>query len=238
MKLSIIIPVYNEVNLVVHVIEKLLELDYSDYTSSFEIIAVDDCSSDNTLQKLNDFAKGKEEMIKVLHHEKNQGKGAAVRTGIIASEGELITIQDADLELNPEDIISMLKARHRLGVNVVNGSRYMPGKIRPLYAYKRYFFNKMFTRLASILVNVRFTDLACGYKLFTRKMYDRLNLKEDRFGFEAELLIKMARLEKTTVAEVPVDYFPRNEGEGKKLRNSDGIKIFWVIIKYGLFRAK
>jgi hypothetical protein len=112
----------------------------------------------------------------------------------------------------------------------------MPGKIRPLYSYKRYYFNKLFTRLTSILIDVRLTDVACGYKLFTKSIYDQIDMKENRFGFEAELIIKVIRLKKILIAEVPVHYFPRNIGDGKKIRNIDGVKIFWTIIKYGLLR--
>lgn len=235
MKLSIIIPVYNEEKLVPQVIEKLLSVHYTAHISSVEIVIVDDCSNDKTNQVISDFIRGKEN-ISLIKHEINKGKGAAVRTGIEKSTGDVIVIQDADLELIPEDIPLMISTLVDLNIEFVNGSRYMPGKIRPLYSYTRYYFNKLFTRIASVLINVRLTDLACGYKLFTRNIYNQLKLREDRFGFEAEILIKVARLKKTLIAEVPVHYFPRNEGDGKKLRNTDGFKIFWVIMKYGFFR--
>lgn len=235
MKLSIIIPVYNEEKLVPHVIEKLLAVNYTNHISSYEIVIVDDCSTDKTNAVISDFILGKDN-ISIVKHEVNKGKGAAVRTGIQKSSGDIIVIQDADLELIPEDIPLMISTLADLKVEFVNGSRYMPGIIRPLYSYSRYYFNKLFTRIASLLINVRLTDLACGYKLFTRNIYNQLKLREDRFGFEAELLIKVARLKKTLIAEVPVHYFPRNEGDGKKLRNTDGFKIFWVIMKYGFFR--
>lgn len=236
MKLSIIIPVYNEEQLVLQVIDKLFAIDFTKQVSDFEIIVVDDCSTDNTNNAIQNFISNKEK-VSLVRHEKNKGKGAAVRTGIEKSTGEIIVIQDADHELIPEDIPLMISTMMDLNVEFVNGSRYMPGKIRPLYSYRRYYFNKLFTRIASLLINVRLTDLACGYKVFTRNIYNQLKLKEDRFGFEAELLIKVARLKKTLIAEVPVHYFPRNEGDGKKLKNSDGFKIFWVILKYGFFRV-
>ncbi len=235
MKLSIIVPVYNEEQLVLQVIEKLYTIDFTDKIVDFEIVVVDDCSTDNTNKAIRDFITGKEK-ITLIRHEKNCGKGAAVRTGIEKSTGEIIVIQDADHELIPEDIPLMISTMMELDIEFVNGSRYMPGKIRPLYSYRRYYFNKLFTRLASVLINVRLTDLACGYKLFTRNIYNQLKLREDRFGFEAEILIKVARLKKTLIAEVPVHYFPRNVGDGKKIRNVDGFKIFWVILKYGFFR--
>ena len=235
MNLSIIIPVYNEENLVLQVIDKLLSLQYPSHVSSYEIVIVDDCSSDNTNQVVEKHIAGKP-FIKLYKHAINKGKGAAVRTGIEKSIGDTVLIQDADLELTPSDIPLMLDTMHELNVEFINGSRYMPGKIRPLYSYKRYSFNKLFTRLTSVLIDVRLTDVACGYKLFTKKTYNQISLKENRFGFEAELIIKAIRLKKTSIAEVPVHYFPRNIGDGKKIRNIDGIKIFWTIIKYGLIR--
>jgi glycosyltransferase involved in cell wall biosynthesis len=235
MKLSIIIPVYNEEKLVLQVIDKLLALNYPPHITSYEVVIVDDCSNDKTNQTIEKHISGNS-IIKLFKHSVNKGKGATVRTGIEKSTGNIILIQDADLELTPNDIPLMLNTMYELNVEFINGSRYMPGKIRPLYSYKRYYFNKLFTRLTSILIDVRLTDVACGYKLFTRKTYDQISLKENRFGFEAELIIKAIKLKKTSIAEVPVHYFPRNIGDGKKIRNIDGIKIFWTIIKYGLIR--
>jgi glycosyltransferase involved in cell wall biosynthesis len=233
LKLSIIIPVYNEEKLILDVLSSLEEVKLPAFVSDVEIIVIDDCSTDGTFETVK---KNKKDTV-ILHRQaKNGGKGAAVKAGISLSSGDVILIQDADLELIPKDIPLMLNTMHELGVEFVNGSRYMPGIIRPLYSYRRYFFNKVFTKLASILINVRLTDLACGYKLFTRNIYNQISLKEERFGFEAELLIKVAKLKKTLIAEVPVHYFPRNVGAGKKIRNIDGIKIFWTILKYGLFR--
>lgn len=234
LKLSIIIPVYNEQDLVLQVIDRLHEVEFPKEITSFEIVVVDDCSSDNSYSNLEAYEKAGK--IALHKHEVNQGKGAAVKTGVKQSSGEIFIIQDSDLELDPFDIPLMIETMFRLNIEFVNGSRYMPGKIRPLYGYKRYYFNKVFTRWASILINVRFTDIACGYKLLTRDLYDRLNLKEKRFGIEAEMIIKAARKRKTSIAEVPVNYFPRNVGEGKKIRNRDGFRIWWVIIKYGLFK--
>ena len=170
--------------------------------------------------------------------EANSGKGAAVRTGFKNANGDVFLIQDADLELLPSDIPSMLTAMKKLDVEFINGSRYMAGISRPLSSYRRYLGNKFFTFLTSVLINVKLTDMACGYKLVKRSLIEKLKLKENRFGFEAEMIIKAMRVKKNNVAEVPVHYFPRNEGEGKKLKNSDGFKILWTITKYGLFRMK
>lgn len=234
-KLDIIIPIFNEEKSIKTVVDKIHSLDFENLISSYKIIVVNDCSTDNTPQVLEDI-KASNNNIEIHTHSKNKGKGAAVRTGIQESNGDIIVVQDADLELIPSDIVRMIREMQKLNIEFVNGSRYQPGIIRPLYSYRRYFFNKLFSKIASIFINVRVTDLACGYKLFTRNIYSQLKLKENRFGFEAELLIKVIRLKKTLITEIPVHYFPRNAGEGKKITNFDGLRIFWTIIKYGLFR--
>ncbi|SRR5258706_2296111 len=235
MKLSIIVPLYNEPDTVLSVLDHLRKISLPSFVDDKEIIVVDDCSADASLKNVQQYRLQYPEII-LLHHEKNMGKGRAVKTGIEKSSGDVILIQDADLELSPSDIPSMLNAMHELNVEFVNGSRYLHGLVRPLASYRRYMVNRFFTFLTSVLINVRLTDMACGYKLFTRSLYNRIRLKENRFGFEAELIIKALRDKRNNVAEVPVKYFPRREGEGKKLRTSDGLKILWTIFKYGIVR--
>jgi glycosyltransferase involved in cell wall biosynthesis len=237
MNLSIIVPCYNEENQVVKMLHDLLITLEEANVESYEVIIVDDASTDNSFKALENFISNHSSAnLKLLAHEKNKGKGVAITTGVEGSTGEYILIQDADLELDVKDIPSLIDASKLRNIEFVNGSRYMPGIIRPLYAYKRYYLNKTFTRLASILVDVRFTDIACGYKLFSRKLFDKLELKEKRFGIETEMIIKAARLKKNQIVEVPVNYYPRNIGEGKKIRNIDGLRILWVIFKYGLLK--
>ena len=237
MYLSIIIPAYNEEKTLESIIEKLREVQMPAFVEKLEYLIVDDCSSDNT-GNIGKILSEKYPEVSYLKHEVNQGKGGAVHSGYAAAKGDTMLIQDADLELSPNDIPLLLNAMHDLNIMLVNGSRYLPGPIRPAFAYRRYFFNKLFTWFTSILLNVKLTDMACGYKLIKKELLNQINLKEKRFGFECELLIKALRLRKTGIAEVPVHYYPRNEGEGKKLRNSDGLRIFWCIIKYGLLRFK
>ncbi|MEX0965937.1 MAG: glycosyltransferase family 2 protein [Bacteroidia bacterium] len=234
MDLTIIVPLYNEEQLVPQVISKLLNLKLPEFVNKREIIVVDDASSDGSYQVVEKIA-ARHEQIHLLRHEVNQGKGAAVHTAIAAAKGNVFLIQDADMELDPADIPAMLTAMHKLKVQLVNGSRYMPGVIRPLSSYRRFMANRLFTLLTSIFINVRITDMACGYKLIHKDLLDQIQLKEKRFGIEAELIIKAMRIRRNNIAEVPVQYFPRNEGEGKKLRTSDGIKILWIIFKYGLW---
>ena len=235
MKLTIIIPLYNEQDLIVPLLIELVEVPWPLFLAGHEIIIVDDCSMDDSFQRVSEFAKDKPN-IKLFRHEVNKGKGAAVRTGAAKATGDVILIQDADMELSPMDIPAMLVAMYNLHVPFVNGSRYLPGILRTQAAFKRYFANKLFTTLTSILINVHLTDMACGYKLVSKQLFDDLHLRENRFGFEAELIIKCGRLRKNWIAEVPVHYTPRNLGEGKKLRNLDGFRILKTILKYGLFR--
>ncbi len=236
MFLSIIIPVYNEQDTIIEVLDRINHLTFPSCVHQTEIIVVDDASTDNTIEILNKY---KCSLPLSFHkHQKNLGKGAAVRSGFNNAKGDVFLIQDADLELSPEDIPSMIVEMNRLGVEFINGSRYMSGISRPLSSYKRYLANRFFTFLTSILINVKLSDMACGYKLIQRSLAEKLNLHENRFGFEAEMIIKALRVKRNNVAEVPVNYFPRNNGGGKKLKNTDGFKILWTLIKYGLFRAK
>ncbi len=240
MKLSIIIPLYNEQDLVLKVLDELQSVNYPSFLEGYEIIIVDDCSKDQSFERVTEYISlsPNRQFIKLFRHEKNSGKGAAVRTGVSKASGDVLLIQDSDLELTPKDIPSMLIAKKELDVPFINGSRYIPGVIRPQSSFKRYFFNKLFTLIASIFIDVHITDVACGYKLFDKSLFEKLNLRENRFGFEAELILKCGRFQRNWIAEVPVRYFPRNLGEGKKLRNIDGLRIFMTLMKYGLFRMK
>ncbi|MCO6499617.1 MAG: glycosyltransferase family 2 protein [Vicingus serpentipes] len=234
---SIIIPLYNEQSLIISLLDTLRQVKYPGFVTHIEIIIVDDASTDDSFAVVEEYVK-KNSGMKLLQHSVNKGKGAAVKTGAAVASGDYILLQDADLELSPKDIPSLLNAANDLSVPFVNGSRYLPGVIRTQAAFKRYFANKLFTLITSILTNVHLTDMACGYKLISLKFFNQLHLNENRFGFEAELIIKCARIQKNWIAEVPVNYFPRNLGEGKKLKNMDGFRIFRTIIKYGLFKAK
>jgi glycosyltransferase involved in cell wall biosynthesis len=237
MKLSIIIPLYNEQKNILLVLEKLAGTDMGNMLEFVEYIVVDDCSSDKSFEIVSNYIIGKSN-FKLIKHDVNRGKGAAVKTGISHASGDVFFVQDADLELSPSDIPAMVRIMKDLNVEFINGSRYLPGVARPLASYKRYWGNKLFTNLTSILINVKLTDMACGYKLIHRNLYHKLTLNENRFGFEAELIIKALRIKRNNVAEVPVKYFPRNAGEGKKLKWFDALKILWTIFKYGVLRLK
>jgi glycosyltransferase involved in cell wall biosynthesis len=237
MNLSIIIPLYNEEQLITSVLDQLRALKFPAFLKSCEFVIVDDCSTDNSYDVVKGYISDLTN-FKLVRHEFNKGKGAAVKTGAREASGDHILIQDADLELNPADIPSLLIAMYDLKVPFVNGSRYLPGVLRTQASFKRYFANKLFTLITSILIDVYLTDMACGYKLMSKELFNKLNLEENRFGFEAELIIKCGRLRRNWIAEVPVRYSPRNLGEGKKLSNLDGFRIMKTIIKYGLLRIK
>lgn len=237
MKLSIIVPLYNEQNDILIVLNQLVKTEYPSYLESVEFVIVDDNSTDNSYEVVREYITGRQE-FRLFRHEVNKGKGAAVKTGISNAFGDIFLVQDADLELSPSDIPAMVNAMKDLDLQFINGSRYLPGIARPLASYKRYWGNRLFTNLTSVVINVKLTDMACGYKLIHRDLYEKIELKENRFGFEAELIIKALRIKRNNVAEVPVKYFPRNEGEGKKLNNMDAFKILGTIFKYGVLRFK
>ena len=227
---------YNEEDYVLLLLDKLNKVKLPSFVSSSEILIIDDCSTDDSVKKVTESTSGNN--IQVIKQEKNMGKGAAVKRGFLECTGDTILIQDADLELDPNDIPLLLTAMHDLDVKFVNGSRYLPGPVRPLSSYRRYLANRFFTFLTAILINVKLTDMACGYKLFKKELLNKIKLKENRFGFEAELILKALRIRKDIVAEVPVKYYPRNAGQGKKLKMRDGFKILWTIFKYGVLKLK
>lgn len=233
--LSIIIPVYNEASHVTKMLDKLSSVKMPDFLEQIEYVIVDDASSDDSVKVIRAYIEGKKD-FSFIQKEKNMGKGAAVRSGFEVAKGDVFLVQDADLELSPDDIPRMLMAMHDLQVEFINGSRYLPGLVRPLASYRRYLANRLFSWLTSILINVRITDMACGYKLFTRNIINQITLKENRFGFEAELILKALRLKRNNIAEVPVQYFPRNEGEGKKLNNWDAFRILKTIFRYAFLK--
>lgn len=235
MNLSIIVPCYNEMESIGEVLDKLFSLTLPEVVNNLEVIVIDDCSRDHSYKIVEGYTK-KYNNLRLFRHEVNKGKGAAVHYGFQIARGDVFLIQDADLELDPDDIPSMINAMRKLSVEFVNGSRYMPGALRPLSSYRRYMANRLFTFITSVLINVKLTDMACGYKMIHKNLVEKLHLRENRFGFEAELIIKALRIKKNNIVEVPIQYFPRNVGEGKKLSNKDAFKIIWTIIKYGLFK--
>ncbi len=236
MFLTIIIPLFDEETTITEVIRSLEEVNFPEIVTKREVIIVDDCSRDKSAAVVESFIREMPD-YQLLRHTKNQGKGAAIHTAIAASKGDTFVIQDADMELDPRDLPVLINTMVKLKIDFVNGSRFLPGIVRPLHAYNRYFGNKVFSALTSLMINVHITDMACCYKLFTRKLLEQIVLKEKRFGFEAEIIIKAIRIKRNNVAEVPVQYFPRNAAQGKKIKWYDGFRVVKTIIKYGIFHA-
>lgn len=227
MKVSVVMPVYNELNTIEEIVSRVLAQPMVS-----ELIIVDDCSTDGTKQKLAIYERS--EKIKLLFHDRNKGKGAALRTGFKAVTGDIVIVQDADLEYDPEDYKALLKPILDGKADVVFGSRFLGGPHRVLYFW-HYVGNRFLTTLSNIFNNINLTDMEVCYKVFKREILQRLDLKCDRFGFEPEFTAKVARL-RLRIYEVPVSYYGRTYSEGKKITWKDGLAALWWIVRFGLFK--
>ncbi len=228
MRLSVIIPCYNEVNTIEEIIEAVINAPYSDK----EIIVVDDCSKDGTRERLKSL-EGRVSMV--IYQEQNQGKGAALRKGISAATGDIIITQDADLEYNPSEYPLLCEPIMQGLADVVYGSRFMgSGPHRVLYFWHKV-GNGFLTLLSNMFTNLTFTDMETGYKAFKREVIAKIKIEEDRFGVEPEITAKIAKL-RCRVYEVGISYFGRTYMEGKKIGWRDGVKAIWCILKYNLLR--
>ena len=223
LKLSIVIPVYNEQKTLETLIAKVNAVDYDK-----EIILVDDFSTDGTREILKVYEN--KENFKVLYHNHNQGKGAALRTGFSNVNGDIIIIQDADLEYNPSDYGTLLEPILDGRADVVYGSRFLGGPHRVLFFWHSV-GNMVLTTFSNMLTNVNLTDMETGYKVFTKEVNKRLTIKCDRFGFEPEFTAKVAK-NNFRIYEVPISYNGRDYSEGKKITWKDGIAAIWYIFKF------
>lgn len=228
MLISIIIPVYNEKE----TLPEIIDLVNADKNVTKEVIIIDDYSVDGTRELIkNDISQ---KVSKIIYHEKNLGKGAAIRSGLSASSGEIIIIQDADLEYNPNDYPALLKPIIEGKADVVFGSRFLGGTHRVLYFWHS-LGNKFLTALSNMFTNLNLTDMETGYKVFTKKVKDSLSLECNRFGFEPEFTAKVAR-KKFRIYEVPISYYGRDYSQGKKITWKDGIAAIYFILKFALFK--
>lgn len=228
-KVSIVIPVFNEQKTIRQIIERVTKISFNNLEK--EIIVVDDGSNDKTreiLRTIND------KNIKIFYHQKNQGKGAALQTGFKAVTGDIIIIQDADLEYNPQDYHDLIKPILANQADVVYGSRFVGDKPHRVLYFWHYVGNKLVTLLTNSFSNLNLTDVETCYKVFRRQVLDNINLKEKRFDFEPEFTIKAAR-QKFRFYEVGISYTGRTYEEGKKINIKDGLRAIWCIIKYGIF---
>jgi glycosyltransferase involved in cell wall biosynthesis len=229
--ISIIIPVYNEAATVARIIERVRGAPVDSPT---EIIVVDDGSTDDTAYLLEKLVSEGREDLRVISHQVNRGKGAGVRTGIAHARGEIILIQDADLEYDPRDYRKLLEPILEGEADVVFGNRFHGGPHRVLYFW-HYVGNRVLTLLTNVLTGLTLSDMEVGYKVFRADILKRLTLKSDRFGIEPEIAIKVARLG-CRVYEVPIRYHGRTYEEGKKISWRDGLAAFFHIVRYRVFK--
>ncbi|GER79460.1 MAG: glycosyl transferase [Anaerolineaceae bacterium] len=223
MKLSVIIPVYNEVENIKEILKRVKSTQ-----KASEIVVVDDGSQDGTrdiLSKLDGVDK-----VRVILHEKNQGKGAAVRTGLDAATGDILLIQDADLEYDPRDYPILLQPIEEGLADVVYGSRFLGGP-RRVAMYWHMVANKLLTFMTNILYNTILSDMETGYKVFRRKVVEGMVLRSKRFDFEPEFTAKVLKRH-YRIFEVPISFNPRDYSQGKKIGLKDAFEAVWTLLKY------
>jgi glycosyltransferase involved in cell wall biosynthesis len=226
MKLSIVMPVYNERTTVLELINRVLNTPYDK-----ELIVVDDASTDGTRELLTKLSDTR---VRVFFHERNRGKGAALRTGFERVSGDVVIIQDADLEYNPQEYPKLLAPILDGRADVVYGSRFLGGDARRVLYFWHYMGNKFLTLMSNMFTNLNLSDMETGYKVFKKEVAARIRIQENRFGVEPEVTAKIARLG-CRIYEVGVSYSGRTYKEGKKINWRDGIMAIWCIFKYGMY---
>jgi glycosyltransferase involved in cell wall biosynthesis/predicted HTH domain antitoxin len=224
-KLSVIMPCYNERKTLREILDRVRAVEIPK-----EILIVDDCSKDGTRELLRDEIEGKFEDVRVLYHEKNQGKGAALRTGFRHAVGDIVLIQDADLEYNPQEYYRLVEPILKNHADVVYGSRFAGGAHR-VHLYWHAVGNRFLTTLSNMFTNLNLTDMETCYKVFRAEAIQGVTIQQNRFGFEPEITAKMAK-KRVRVYEVPISYHGRDYSEGKKIGWKDGVQALWCILKY------
>lgn len=234
-KLSIVIPAYNEGRTIHFILDKVKDVALIGNIEK-EVIIVNDCSKDNTVEAVENYMAANPDLaITFYSHEVNMGKGAALHTGIKKATGDVVIIQDADLEYDPREYNDVLKPFREGVADVVYGSRFMGGNPHRILFFWHTIGNKFLTLLSNMFTNLNLTDMETCYKAFDRKIVQDLDLKEKRFGFEPEVTAKIARIENIRIYEVGISYYGRTYEEGKKIGWKDGFRAIWCILKYNLF---
>jgi glycosyltransferase involved in cell wall biosynthesis len=229
LSVSIVIPCFNEVE----TIEQLIDAVLDSPVPGKEVIVIDDASTDGTRDLLE--RKIEARVARVIYHDRNRGKGAALRSGFAATTGDIVLIQDADLEYDPRDYEKLLAPIAEDKADVVFGSRFTGGESHRVFFFWHSVANRILTLLSNMLTDLNLTDMEVCYKAFRREILDQIRIEEDRFGFEPEITAKVAKL-RCRIFEVGISYSGRTYSEGKKIGWRDGIRAVWCILKYNLLR--
>jgi glycosyltransferase involved in cell wall biosynthesis len=234
-KLSIIIPAYNESATILSILDKILEVNLIDGISK-ELVIVNDCSQDDTEDKILAFKSSHPEAaISYYKHEVNKGKGAALHTGIAQAKGDYIVVQDADLEYDPHEFNILLQPILDDFADVVYGSRFIGGKPHRILFFWHSIGNKWLTFLSNAFTNLNLTDMETCYKMWKAEIIQSVKLKEQRFGIEPEVTAKVSRIPNVRIYEVGISYYGRTYDEGKKINWKDGVRAIYCILKYNLW---
>lgn len=226
--LSVVVPAYNEEATLRSIVERLSLVPYLR-----EIIIVDDCSTDQTYRIASDLALARD-FVRVMRHQKNAGKTEALKTGFAATTGEIVIVQDADLEYDPAEIVDVIQPIINGVADVVYGSRFLIRRAARVLYFYHYLANKALTFLSNLLTNVNLSDVETGYKAFRGSIIRNLIITSDRFGFEIEVTAKVCKLQ-CAIYEVPISYYGRTYDQGKKIGAMDGFAALWYLLRYNLF---
>jgi len=233
-KLSIVIPAYNEERTIHLILDKIKKVDLTGIEK--ELIIVNDCSSDNTEESIRTYIQNNPELhIQHFKHEKNQGKGAAINTGIAKATGDFLIIQDADLEYDPNEYSLLLRPMLDGHADVVYGSRFMGGNPHRILFFWHSIGNGILTFISNMFTNLNLTDMETCYKLFRMEIIKSITIQENRFGLEPEITAKISKIPKIRIYEVGISYYGRTYEEGKKIGWKDGFEAIYCIFKYNLF---
>lgn len=234
-KLSIIIPCYNEEDHISPLLEKVMAVFLPELEK--ELIVVNDGSTDGTAEILKSIALQNSSLL-ISDHVKNMGKGAAIRTGLTKITGDIVIIQDADLEYDPNDYHKLLHPILNDNMDVVYGSRFRGNEPKRKLVFLHTTGNKFLTLLSNLFTGLKLTDMETCYKVFKKEIIEQITLTEDRFGFEPELTARLSKIKGLKICEVPISYYARSYASGKKIKWTDGFHAVWCILKYNMFPKK